>query len=383
MPRPSIAHGLFTWQDGRPALEAALRSTAGYVDHVLIADGLIDGVPSSGLPELSDLSWLPQAGYLPMSRGNRREHPLSDRDPWVAAHRWPGLSAACSWLLDRARYVGADWLLYIDADQELHGGQYLHEWLSGWDGDAFPIQRIDGPGPPVACPWQCVRVAAFKRYVAGCYIVETASGTVVDLAPRGSTPEPLWEYRPWISHHPERRPPWRRDHRLGSLETILEPPPPGVEPLRPGRNLLQSAAMDVEQPAAETQSAGSAASGSEAVSVVQAPAYYCPGCGKRYFGPGTCTNQHAAIELERDPAIETPEDSLSDSPAPPAAAAEQAAAGTDPAQPAEPGPVAAAPPAVDFDAALRTLDELRVSVLASFDQVEQAIREAAAPTPPA
>lgn len=242
MPRPSIAHGLFTWQDGRLALEACLRSTAGYVDHVLIADGLIDGVPSGGLPELSDLSWLQGADWLPESRGNRRESPLSDRDPWISAHRWPTLSAACSWLLDRARYARADWLLFIDGDQELHGAEYLHEWLASWEGDAFPIQRVDGPGVPNVCPWQCVRVSAFRRYVSGCYVLERTNGELANLVPQTSERLPLYERRPWISHHPERRPQWRQGQRLGSLETILEPPPLDAPLLIQPRNLVQSPA---------------------------------------------------------------------------------------------------------------------------------------------
>lgn len=44
----------------------------------------------------------------------------------------------------------------------------------------------------------------------------------------------------------------------------------------------------------------------------QAPAWYCPGCGTRYFGPGSCSNGHPPIELEKDPSLQDPE-------APPAA----------------------------------------------------------------
>lgn len=235
MGRVSIAHGLFTWQDGRLALEASLRSTAGFVDHVLIADGLIDGVPDLGLPHHSDLSWLAEpSDWLP------RRLPISSGDG-RGYFPWSSLSAACSWLLATARVYGADWLLFVDADQELHNGDLLEPWLAAWEGDAFPIQRIDGPGRPMVCPWQAIRVSAFRRFVSGCYVLETTAGDLVNLVPDGLGPETLLQTRPWISHHPERRPQWRAAHRLGSLETILEPPPAGVPTLTQPANLVQSA----------------------------------------------------------------------------------------------------------------------------------------------
>lgn len=219
MARLSIAHALFTWQDGREALEASLRSTAGHVDHVLIADGLIDGVDDRGLPLLSDLSWLQDADWLPASVP-------------VNAKAWRSLSAACNWLLETARAAGADWLLYVDADQELHNGDWLRTWLQHEQGDAFPIVRQDAHR--IFAPWQVVRVSAFRRYIAGCYVLETMAGDVVSLVPGGPL-RPEWEdhyatgsLAPWLSHHPDRRPPWRRPHRLGELETVLEPPPDRV-----------------------------------------------------------------------------------------------------------------------------------------------------------
>lgn len=262
-----IAHALFTWQDGREPLEAALRSTAGVVDEVLIADGLIDGVPDLGLSYLSDLSWLQDADYLP------------ERVP-ISAKRWASLSAACTWLLTTAKQLDVDWLLYIDADQELHNGEHLRPYLESWGGDAFPIPRQDQRRH--LCPWQCVRVSAFTRYVAGCFILETTSGEQVSLVPPGGPDESLFEFErmPWISHHPNRRPPWRRKQRLGQLETILEPPPP-VEAIRLP-SLIVSRLVE--------GSPGQAGP----------PAWYCDQCGARYYGPGTCSNQHAPRELQAD-----------------------------------------------------------------------------------
>jgi hypothetical protein len=208
--RLRIAHGLFTWQEDRTALEACLRSTAGVVDELIIADGLIQGVDPQGLPFLSDLGWLVDANYLP------------ERVP-ISAKEWRSLSAACTWILHQAKTLGCDWLLYIDADQELHNGNALREWLTGFDGDAFPITRVDN-GLRHGCPWQLVRVSAFRRYIAGCFVVEHERWGEMTLVLEGM-PELAPDSAPWISHHPERRPPHRQSHRLGHLETVLEPPP--------------------------------------------------------------------------------------------------------------------------------------------------------------
>lgn len=210
---PRIAHGIFTWQDGRAALEPCLRSTAPHVDEILIADGLIDGVDPGDLPWLSDLGWLQDATWLPSSVP-------------VNGKQWKGLSHACTWLLDSARALGCEWLLFVDADQELHHGERLREWLHHWPADAFPLSRADPVGRhPV--PWQCVRVDAFERYLAGCYVLQHRTLGPVSLIPE-HVREMLPAGAPWLSHHPERRPPGRQEKRLGMVETMLEPPPPAI-----------------------------------------------------------------------------------------------------------------------------------------------------------
>lgn len=212
-----IAHGLFTWQDGRTALEASLRSTAGIVDEVIIADGLIQGVDPGDLPWLSDLSFLSTASYLPASV------PVSGKE-------WRGLSAMCNFILETARERGCEWVLFVDGDQELHDGARLREWLRSWPADAFPISRVDN-GRPHPCPWHCVRVGAFHRYLAGCWCLEHRRLGPVSLVPDRVAPM-LPPSAPWLSHHPERRPPKRQAvTRLGQLEVKLEPPPDGVSAL--------------------------------------------------------------------------------------------------------------------------------------------------------
>lgn len=267
-----IAHGLFTWQDGRAALEACLRSTAGIVDEVIIAEGLIEGVPDLGLPWHSDLTWMVGADYLPA------RVPISSKEArGVGLAPWGTLSAACNWILGTAARLGCEWLLYVDGDQELHNGGQLRAWLESYEGDAFPIPRQDLVRHP--CPWQCVRVPAIRRYVAGCYVVEMTSGELrhltLDEVPDGD----VFKDAPWISHHPERRPPWRRHQRLGQLETILEPPPPAL-------SLLPPPLMVEVSPMGTTETG--------------APEWYCPGCGARYFGPGICQAGHTPQEIIHD-----------------------------------------------------------------------------------
>ena len=217
-----IAHGLFLWQEPRQVLEPCLRSVVPWVDEVIVAEGLIEGVPDLGLGSHTDLAWLADpSDFLPdrihiSSRGGGRDN--------VGQTPWPTLSAACTWILKKAQSLDCDWLLYIDADQELHNGPALRDWLGFWGNMPAPIRRCEPSGAQMCVPWQLIPTGLFARYVAGCYLLETRDGRTVNLVPPG--PRDPWPLSaPWISHHPERRPPWRRSQRLGSFETILEPPP--------------------------------------------------------------------------------------------------------------------------------------------------------------
>lgn len=206
-------------------LEPCLRSTAPYVDEIIIAEGLIEGVPDLGLGLHSDLAWLAEpSDFLPdrihiASRAGRSGEGVTP---------WPTLSSACTYILNKARELDCDWLLYVDADQELHNGQQLRSWLN-YGGPVYPIRRVEPDGTQRRCPWQMIRVADFRRYLAGCYVLEDSEGRTLDLVPpdQGAFGNEVFssEFEPWISHHPERRPPWRRGQRLGAFETILEPPP--------------------------------------------------------------------------------------------------------------------------------------------------------------
>lgn len=221
-----IAHGLFLWQEPREVLEPCLRSTAPWVDEIIIAEGLIEGVPDLGLGMHSDLAWLAEpSDFLPdhVHISSRAGRSGTGYTPW------PTLSKACTYLLDKARSLQIDWLLYVDADQELHNGEALRRHLEAWPGETYPLRRAEPDGRQMMVPWQAVRVEAFARYVSGCYIVERQDGSRVNLVPSTDTSHHYWlPSAPWLSHHPERRPPWRRHQRLGSLEAVLEPPPVDV-----------------------------------------------------------------------------------------------------------------------------------------------------------
>lgn len=95
--------------------------------------------------------------------------------------------------------------------------------------------------------------------------------------------------------------------------------------------------------------------------VAQPPAWYCPGCGERYFGPGTCANNHPPLDLLKDPAV---------------TAADPTAAET-----AANDPVAAIP-----DAAGETTGEVALSEAEPTDATEETavapVEQAASPAAP-
>lgn len=332
-----VAHGLFLWQEPRSVLEPCLRSTVPHVDEVIIAEGLIEGVPDLGLAPHTDLAWLAEpSDWLP-------EH------IWISSHEndggilpWSSIAAACDWILAKARALHCDWLLFVDADQELHEGESLKPWLADlgqWP--VAPLGRREPDGKAMPVLWQLLNVHAVRRYLSGCHVVELASGPKVSLVPPG--PLSYWPVGapavPWLSHHPERRPPWRRSMRLGAYENLTEPPhPPDLRPFVFPPILAPVSASDTS--AADP-----------------APAYYCPACGARYQGPGSCANNHPPTTLEHDP--NTPLASGDADPAPAAEStiatdsgpADQAspAAAAEGAEPAEPpaGGEATTQPATD------------------------------------
>ena len=313
-----LAVGIPTWRDGRHMLEATIDSLDGIADELIIADGLIRGVETD-LGHLSE--WLPEDG----------EH------VHVIQRYWRTQSEKRTWLLERARELGCDWLLQIDADERLHNAGRLKAWLPTWSADAFPVPFEVDPGRWLGASWKCVRVAAWRRVVAGGAYLEHADGNTYCVVPEdgigpgvrylAASPE-LYATLPWISHHPQEREGVRVRIRLGELEDWLEPPPEVPYKVTPGltpRSLIQP--LPVSEGSAEAT-------------------YYCDQCGARYAGPGLCENGHAPHEvtsLSAAAAAETGQDPAESDAAEQAETVEEDST----AVPSQPAPPVAAPPVAD------------------------------------
>ncbi len=263
-----IAAGIITWQDG-DALDNCVESIRGVVDEIVIADGLIDGIDAGGLDPLTSRIGLAEAAP----------------DAIVRQGRWPTQSAQRNWTLDVARGLECDWLLTIDADEELRNASALRPWLEVWDYDAFPLPfyftDVVNAQP---CPFKCLRVAGWKRYICQGSILENRAGEIVQLTGQGAWSDPAAEGLPYLVHRPELRPLGRREIRLSEHELALEPYPDGVIPW---------AGPVQHTPPALLVDALAAAAGSSR------PVWYCPGCGRRYAGPGSCMAEHERISLVR------------------------------------------------------------------------------------
>jgi hypothetical protein len=243
-------------------LDKTVESLGGIQDELLIADGMINAVPQSGLPLTEEHigEWFP--------------------DAHISSHVWDSQSVKRTWLLEKARSLRCDWLLQIDADERLHNGDRLKAWLPTWGGDAFPIPFQVEPWQLLCATWKCIRVGAWTRVAAGGAYIEHVDGTVYCVVPPdGRVPDGAEKFLPLLTHHPDERPPGRRDIRLGELENSLEPPPPDAPEYRPldlrPRGLVQS----------------------PAVGATTNTVYYCDQCGARYGGPGVCDNGHTPNEV--------------------------------------------------------------------------------------
>lgn len=271
MRAPTIAAGICTWQDG-PALENCLESIRPHVDHIYTADGAFAGFDTKGIP---------------------------------TGHVWAKQSLKRDALLQACRAGGYDWLLQIDADEQLHRGDQLRYWLNDWPDDCFPLgfyfEGDRGGGVIQPALWKLIRVRAFRRVVSQGAYLEHANGQTYVL---------FWELdddqridlaaRPYLTHHPELRPPVRREMRFNELEGLIEPPPRGV-PTWPLRSLAPTP-----------------------VTRYSPEMFYCPSCGLRYAGPGVCKHQHPPEELAPLPEHFPPADGTT--------------AGVDPADGSEPAP---------------------------------------------
>ena len=267
-----ICAGIITWQDG-DALRNAIHSVEDVVDKIVIVDGLIDGIVTD-LPPLSD--------DLPM----HSEQITLFRPPETT---WPSQSYQRQITLDAARMYECDWLLAIDADEELRNPSALRPWLEVWRYDAFPLPFYftdEHAAHPAA--FTCLHIPDWKRYVAQGSILENMNGDVVQV--NGQT---LWTQAraagmPYLIHRPELRPPERQSIRLSEHEVALEPYPDNVK-----------AWLEPMYAPALFEPDGHYVASLEEAARLGIPVWYCPGCGRRYAGPGSCTNEHAPQGLER------------------------------------------------------------------------------------
>lgn len=361
-----IALGIITWQDGLDNVQATVASAAALrVDALLVADGVIDGVPAG---ELGDTS---PGIHESVSRCSAARNVVESR-------RWSSQSEKRTWLLEQAREQGCEWLVQIDADERLHNAALLRTYLEGWTADAFPLPFEVDPGVLLGATWKCLRAPAWPRVVAGGAYLEHVDGNTYcavppgNRAPMAETFENLDVYRsivPWLSHHPDERPAERRAIRLGELEHDLEPPPhvPYYDtPSLRARPLLESAAVSDEQTTQQL--------------------YACPQCGARYITAGVCEQGHAPAavvavgEVSPDASPSPAGDPLGgtatvESPNSGAAAVDGAATDTAGAVAAEPAPAAEPVPAAV--PATTTTDTVAESPAAPAEPAEPTPHEAA------
>lgn len=294
-----ICAGVATWRDGRRALEPCLKSIAPFVDEIVIADGLLDGIDPQGLPSFSNLAWLDgeDVEWLP------------PRMP-MASREWQTQSQQRTWILHQAKKLECEWLFFIDADEELHQGERLRMWLDQYGDDAFPMPFLNGNWQ--RAPFKLLRVSAWWQFKCAGMFCEHRDGNTYPLlsSSEATNHQPPGALSPWLSHHPERRTPERNGIRLGELEMKLESRPAVVTDrlwgLQEPRRVVEVHLMDPGE-----------------------PTWFCDQCGKRYFGPGVCLNSHPPAELKL----------VNDPNAPVSAAAPAAAAAPDTS------PVEVSPPA--------------------------------------
>lgn len=285
-----IAAGIITWQDG-PVLERAIASVRDACDVVILADGAIAGVDRQGLPTVTP---------------GLRELPV-DKVIGDSGGVWSSQSAKRTALLDEARAFGCDWLLQIDADERLKNAHLLRRWLVHYPGDTFPIPfQFTANADPVSLgAWKLLKVHRWMRIVSQGGYVEHVDGNVYAVWSQTGQRAPVGFERmlPWISHHPDERPPGRAAIRLGEWEGILEQrPPETMEIDLPGfaPPPISANAHRVLQVAEGNQTGGT-------MTEPNSEMYFCAQCGARYAGPGLCENGHPAAEVTQivpEPATE-------------------------------------------------------------------------------
>ena len=322
-----------------------------------MTEGLIEGVDPCGLPAHGDISWL----ALPLPWLPERIH-ISSHANEIGVTPWPSIGACANWILAKARQLDVDWLLNVEADEELHDASDLRARLAALPAGTLsvPLARVEPSGVIAACNWKLLNARLVARYLNG-HVVELHDGRRIDLVAPGQID--IWP-GPWLSHHPERRPPWRRHIRLGDYENVTDPIiREGLHPLP-----VSSMVASVSEIAAD-ETAG-------------VPAWYCPGCGARYHASGSCAWGHEPLALLLDPDVAAPAEAGAtttsggaDATVTLSEAAPESVETAEPAPDASPEPLPEPPPAEAEAAAApaepTTLDKAKEHLHAAFDLLAQ------------
>lgn len=245
-----IAAAVTCWQDVDSVTET-LRSVAGRVDRVYLADGLIAGVPDLGLRDTTDL---PAA--------------VTDLADVIVRRGWSSQSVQRQALLDLARGDGCDWLLAIDSDETLEEcGWTLRETLDGYPAAAYPLLVLTtdpADHAPRVHPHKLLHIPSWGGYASmGCHL-SSRDGRIVTLDGGAATVmDGLW-----LLHDPGRRRGRRGRLRLSEHEAVIESHP--------------AAAAVWTQPTPPPPCPDGR--------------WCCPCCGRRYPHAAVCAAQHSPTQ---------------------------------------------------------------------------------------
>lgn len=199
-----------------PLLASAMRSLAP-LDGVVVCEGPIAGSEGDG----------PESERGPLPLGSIAFEGV-----------FPDDAAKRTAILERAKrqWQGPTWGLWLDGDELLLWGEYLHDWL--WrveqeEGEVagFPFPLVELDGSVVICMGKLVRIDRVKRYLVSSSYIELVNGsrrTVGNVAYWNPVDGPL-------QFLPDGRPHWR-----------ARPPLQG-EPHLLHRSLLRARGRTVER----------------------------------------------------------------------------------------------------------------------------------------
>lgn len=140
------------------------------LDGILIAEGPVEGNPPEG-PE-SELNW---------------GAPLGDPRIKRFDGEWETDAAKRTWMLDRAKqtWPGELWGLWLDGDEVLLWGQYLHDWI--WRAEqmgdpdepvgGWPLPLVELDGSVVLCMGKVVRLDLIRSYDVSSSLITMVNGT--------------------------------------------------------------------------------------------------------------------------------------------------------------------------------------------------------------